>query len=376
LSARSSPQPLYPRIVLLILCTSALISLASAVTVSPGEMQSTIPDIAKGDQLTIRGNTTGQPPNGLMLWIVGDNYAKTFLVQVNGDNTYSSTIKSGDTAKLASGEYLVLVQNPGANGRFDIIYKADDGSVVNLQPAWMQVTYRAGPIQLRPEDDTSDADADTVIRYPLDGGTKIFQLASTGNSSGTGAGSSLIGVLDSQNVDDTFTSASFAVSDPDAFIIPIPNHAVGDRFTINGTTNLAVGDTLNVEVAPSSFALTTKQQSGEFSGSSGRVTVVPGAAEYNCWTYMVDTTGFRPDTYVVRVSGILQEARGTATFNLLDHLPAAVVTTSSATTAEPGTTQPGSATPSPTTQESPLLPAAGAWGLAGAFFLYRAGKRP
>jgi len=375
LSVRSSSPYISPRIVLLILCTSALISFGSAITISPGEPQVTVPEIARGDPVTIQGNTTGQPPNGLMLWITGNNYATTSLIPVHGDNTYFSTLKSENTAHLASGKYLVLVQHPGANGRFDIIYKGGDGSVVNIQPAWIQVTYLPGPIQLGPDDNTYIPDEPTVRKFQRDGGTKIFQLTSTGNTSGTDPGAGLVSALDSQNVDDTFTTASFAVGDPGAFINPIPDHAAGDLFPIGGKTNLAAGTTLNVEITSASATPATKEQSGEFSGSSGRVTVVPGAGAYNCWTYMVDTTGFRPDQYTARVSGIQQDVKDSATFKVMDYLPTPEGTTSSGTTAEPGTPrQGGSATPSPTTQKSPLLPVAVA-GLAGAFMLCRAGKR-
>jgi hypothetical protein len=50
---------------------------------------------------------------------------------------------------------------------------------------------------------------------------------------------------------------------------PLPDHALGDKFTITGTTNLAVGDDLMVEIYSSSFMQTLKEQTGEFSGANG-----------------------------------------------------------------------------------------------------------
>jgi len=353
----------------------ALISFGSAITLSPGETQATVPEIAKGDPVTIAGNATGQAPNGLTIWIVGDNYARTYTVPVRGDQTYLSTLKADDTARLAEGQYLVVVQTPGQNGRFDIVYHADSGSVVNIQPAWMQVTYRAGSLVLGPEDqNTVDAGADTVVTYPVEGGTKIYQLINT-SSSATNAGTTLMNALTAQNVDDTFSSTSFSIADPDTFISPIPNHAAGDQFTIRGNTNLAVGDMLAVEITSLSSRSGTTQPAGSVPGSSGSVTVVPGTGEFNCWTYTVDTTGFKPDKYTVRVSGPLQSAKDSATFTLVDHLSATDATNSSVTTAEPGTPQQtGSAAPVPTTQKSPLLPVTGICGLAAALML-RTGRR-
>jgi hypothetical protein len=268
---------------------------------------------------------------------------------------------------MASGQYLVLVQNPGINGRFDIIYNTNSGSVVNLQPAWIQVTYKANPNALGPtEDGTFNPEEDTVLNFQRDGGTKIFALTNAG------AGAGLVDILNNQNVDDTFASASFTVAGPTALINPIPNHAVGDRFTIGGNTNLAAGDALNVEIRSSSFTPATKQQSGGFSGSSGRVTVLPDPGGNTCWTYTVDASGYQPGEYTVKVSGILQDVTGSATFTILDHLPTTVTSAPPVTSALPETTAPAQ-TPAalPTTQKSPLLPAVVAGGLALALLLTR-----
>ena len=61
-------------------------------------------------------------------------------------------------------------------------------------------------------------------------------------------------------------------------IDPIGTHYVGEKFAITGTTNLPVGeDEMLVEVVSSSFAPTTKTQSGEFSGSTGTIHTTGGA---------------------------------------------------------------------------------------------------
>ena len=371
MSVRSSPQHLYPMIVLLIFCSSALISFGSALTIAQGDTQLTFPEVAKGDPVTIRGNTTGQPPNGLTLWIIGNNYVKTLTVPVNGDKTFLSTIKSGDTEQLATGQYVVLVQDPGANGRFDIVYNANAGSVVNLMPSLVQVTYKANSNALGPTDEgTYDPVEDTVLTFQREGGTRIFQLITAGSLQRTGDSASLMNTLDSQNVDDIFATTSFSVGAPNAFVNPIPNHAAGDRFTIGGNTNLAAGDTLNVEIT--SFTPATKQQSGGFSGSSGRVTVVTGAGTYNCWTYGVDAAGYRPGDYRVKVSGTLQDVTGSGIFTILDHQPTPVTSVLPITSAQPVTTAPAETpAPLPTTQKSPLLPGVVAGGPALALLLAR-----
>jgi hypothetical protein len=154
--------------------------------------------------------------------------------------------------------------------------------------------------------------------------------------------------------------SSFIVENPTARINPVGDHFVGDKFTITGSTNLAVGDDLLVEIYSSSFKPTQKAQSGEFSGSGGTVTVVPGTNGYNTWSFDVDTSTFKPDEYILKVSGTTIEVTGSATFNILEPLPPTSLPTveKQATTLQ--TVLPITTTPSPlptTTNKSPLSPA-------------------
>jgi hypothetical protein len=306
----------------LMLCTVFLMPSSAGVTLTPGDTGSSSA-IANGDPVFIRGIATGHPQGGLQVWIIGYNYLKIDTVQVNADNTYSYELKSSDTRNLASGQYLVIVQHPMMNGQFDIFYDAGTGGVINRQ---------------------------------LGGGTNIFQLTGPGSLQSPDAGSALLRAMMSQNVDDSFTTVSFFVSSPATLILPIGTKYVGDTFTITGSTNLAVGDILMVEIISSSFKPTQKAQSGEFSGSSGTVQVMPGTNGYNRWSFDVDSSTFRPDEYMVKVSGMTVDVTGSTTFILLERSPTtletvAIVTTTTTVTALPSTLPP----PPPTTHKSPFL---------------------
>jgi hypothetical protein len=271
----------------------------------------------------IRGIATGHPQSGLQVWIIGYNYLKIDTVQVNEDNTYSYEMKSSDTLGLASGQYYGVVQHPMMNGQFDIIYAPASGGVINRQ---------------------------------LGNGTRIFQITGPGSLQSPDAAYALVRAISSQNVDDSFSTVSFFVSSPETLIKPIGTQYIGDTFTITGSTNLAVGDTLTVEIISSSFKPTQKAQSGEFSGSSGTVQVMPGTDGYNRWSFDVDSSTFKPDEYIVKVSGVTVDVTGSTTFVLLERPPTTietipVITTTGTVTAAP-TTLP---LPSPTTQKSPLL---------------------
>ena len=161
--------------------------------------------------------------------------------------------------------------------------------------------------------------------------------------------------INSQNLDDTFATTSFIIGNPKAFINPVGDHAVGDKFTITGSTNLAVGNNLMIEITSSSFKPTQKVQGAEFSGSAGTVKVEPGINGFNRWSFDVDASTFKPDEYIVQVSGETIEVSGSTTFNIVEKLPTTVQTLSPETTiqtATPITTTPPA--PLTTTQKSPL----------------------
>ncbi len=246
--------------------------------------------IANGDSVMIHGIATGHPRNGLQLWIISHNYLKVTNLAVNSDNTYLYELKPSDTQDLASGQYFFLVQHPMMNSQFDIVYNPSTGKIINNQ---------------------------------LDGGKgmEIFKISGSGSLQGPDSAQALVNAIGSQNIDDTFATYSFYISPPTAFINPIGDHYAGDTFTISGSTNLAAGDELMVEIVSSSFKPTEKTQSGEFSGSSGIVNVVTGTGGYNRWSFDVDTATFKPDEYIVKVSGILQDVRASTYFTVLSGLP-------------------------------------------------------
>lgn len=266
--------------VLFLLAAAALIVPAGAVTLSPGSSATAV--IAQGDPVSIQGIATGHPSAGLQIWFIGYNFAKVTTVQVNNDNSFDYELSKSDTANLAPGQYFVLVQHPMMNGKFDVVYDSSTGNVNDVQT-----------------------------------GKTLYRLSGAGRLQSTNSATALMQAVGSQNIDDTFSAVSFYVGRPNAMINPIGDKYVGDKFTINGSTNLAVGDELNVQIYSSSFGPTQKSQSGEFSGVTGMVKVVPGTSSANSWSFDVDTSAFKPDEYIVTVSAVLQDVTATQRFNVL-----------------------------------------------------------
>jgi len=329
-------RPLRLWVSIMLVCVLLALSPAAAVSLSPGSSFSGAASIANGDPVYIHGIATGHPQNGLQVWLFGNNYMKISTVSTNADNSYEYELKPADTRALAPGQYYVLIQHPMMNGQFDIYYNAATGEVVNRQ---------------------------------LGTGMSIFQLTGSGSLQTPAGANALMQAISSQNVDDTFAATSFIINPSTAFIDPVGTHAVGEQFTITGSTNLAVGDNLLVEVTSSSFKPTSKSQSAEFSGASGVVKVQPGSGVLNRWSFPVDASTFKPDEYIVKVSGITIDVTGSTLFNIVEKLPvttaipAPVVT--ELTTAPVTTTIPAT-TPLPTTTKAalPITVLIGAIGLA------------
>ena len=118
-------------------------------------------------------------------------------------------------------------------------------------------------------------------------------------------------------------------------IDPIGNHAVGEVFIINGTTNLPpVIDTLHIVITPSSF-----NPGGFGSSFQSTVPIQRGEKDINFWSCNVPTTtgwlsfqgpgrspteDARPDNYFVTVE--LSTDRNVSQYQVFDILPAGSIT--------------------------------------------------
>jgi PGF-CTERM protein len=284
--------------------------------------------VAAGDKLYIRGTAAGQPTQGIAVWILGKNKVIYDTTSVNADGTFEKEISQGTTADLAAGQYFVVAQHPMYNEIFDV---------------WPASSV-AG---------TNDKDL-VVGSYPVSGNT-LFKLQGAGSLQGSDAAEALVQALNNPSVDDTYAKLQFLVEVPKITVLPVGEKQVGDKFTIAGTTNLAVDDELLVEVTSSSFKPTEKTQSGEFSGATGTVKVQKGTDGLNKWSFPVDAAAFKPDEYIVQSSGITVNAQTSTLFNVVEFkpttVPTTVVTTAPVATSVPTTAVPTTVpTPKPTTQ--------------------------
>ncbi len=308
--------------------------------VSATASQSTV---AQGDNVFITGTAEGQPSEGVMIWILGKNYAAIATQSVNSDSSFSYEIKKEVTKPLYAGQYFIVVQHPMQNNRFDV-YPGDASGNAATGTAAVSVwtVNQADPTQ----PPTSD-----------------FQLQGANSLQGSDAAEALIEAINSANVDDTYTKLQILIENPVITIDPVGDRHVGDKFTITASTNLAVGDEVLFEVYSSSFQPTQKSQSGEFSGATGTVTVTQGTGGLNALSFDVDASTFKPDEYLVTATAVLQDATGTALFNVLEAsaptaTPTAVANVTTAAPTMMPTTVPPTAVATPT--KTPTQPGFGA----------------
>nr|WP_320162528.1 MEMAR_RS02690 family S-layer glycoprotein [uncultured Methanoregula sp.] len=283
--------------------------------VSATASQSTV---AQGDQIFITGTAEGQPSKGVQIWVLGKNYPKSIddvkTQSVNSDGSFKYEITRDTTKGLYEGQYFVVVQHPMQNAIFDVVAQSGTGS---------------------------DAGKTVVMNMQLGTagtGTKVFTLLGAGSLQGSDAAEALVQGINDPNVDDTYTKLQFIIETPKITIAPISDKHVGDKFTITATTNLQVDDDVLVQVVSSSFKPTQKSQSGEFSGAGQTIKVKKGDSGLNTLSIDVDASSFKPDEYLVTMSGVLVTASDSALFNVLEGTAPTAVPSVTATAVAPVTT--------------------------------------
>jgi hypothetical protein len=108
----------------------------------------------------------------------------------------------------------------------------------------------------------------------------------------------------------------FSVAKPFISVGPMSDKNIGDQFTITGTTNLPVGSKILVEVYPASyesgFGTTTDPKTGaingEFTGTTGTITVANGTGNVNAWSFPLDTNIFNSQEYTVTATQLISDA--------------------------------------------------------------------
>ena len=284
--------------------------------------------VAKGDDIYIRGTAEGDPSK-LQYYIFGPNKFETGTISVEDDGTYEKKLTIG--SDWASNQYYVVIEHPMYNGVIDV---KDSGLVDGKRTLYID-----------------NVDEKTQ--------QSSFIVEGTGRLQSSNAANALTTMIDNANIDDVYTKLTFTVDEPRISITNPGDQATGTTFTISGTTNLAVGDQIIVDVQSSSFTAVDKSSTSITDGVSVTTAVVAGEGTDNVWSVEIDTTNWKLDEYTIKASGIEVDVTATTNFNLVEKV---ATPTATATGATPTTT----ATATATATATPATPGFGAFvALAG-----------
>ena len=284
--------------------------------------------VAKGDKIYIRGTAEGNPST-LALYIFGPNKYVKDSITVEDDGTYEK--KLDISSEWSSNQYFVVIEHPMYNGVIDVD----------------QVYYNGNTVVTKKEDSTyTTLEIKNFGNQTNVGLQASFIVEGTNKLQGSNAADALTKMIDSANIDDIYTKLTFTVAEPWIKIENPGDQGVDTKFTITGTTNLAVDDQILVEVVSSSFNAIDKTSTSSTSGISMTTKVVAGEGTDNVWSVEVDTTNWKLDEYTIKASGIEVDVSTTTNFNLVEKV--VVTPTATATGATPTTTATATATTAPT----------------------------
>jgi|GEM_PF-1790724 len=237
--------------------------------------------VVKGDILVIRGIATKAPPKGIGVWIFGKKFFHFSPVQVYPDDSFEFILPPDKTKNMESGSYFVVLQHPMINEELDVFPISD-----NLR---------------------------TIVKNSKNQG--FFVVDGITSITGVEAAKSLIEMINTSQVDDSYTKLSFIVEDPWIAIDPIENVVVGTPILIKGTTNISVDHDLLVEVKSIPVEITEIKRVFSVDGF-GTLASISKDEGFNTWQTNVAHAVFKNEKYYVNVFsdtlGVYQKSEFTA----------------------------------------------------------------
>lgn len=245
--------------------------------------------IVKGDTFSVSG--TGAKNGMVTLWIIGRNYFDTLAFTPDRQGNFSVSLKPTTTEKFSSGQYAIVLQDPGPNG------------IVEIEPG-------------------TDSSGNLTI---MNRGKIIEKLGARQDLKGNVQPviAILMDAAKLQGVDDVFLTEYFFVEDPSvqfdnsnsAPASNLPDQIAGERIVITGTTNMGPENYLRAHIYnKNSNALIT----------SNTLPIITGN-RINHWTYELNAPGLPEGEYYLTVgwTKINKNSTGMASFTVKYPIPLA-----------------------------------------------------
>ena len=246
--------------------------------------------VAQDSKLTISG--TAEAAEFVKYYIFGNNKFQSSNIAVDDDGTFEKELAI-DAAAFATGQYFVVVQHPMYDTFFNIgpiFINTTTGLIVSSVNEEATVGNKI----------SADIVLNTTAAYNAglnvgDAVPKASILFNTGERQSSNAAEALCQALDTQNIDDLYVKATFVVAQPTATINPVDDVAKGAKLVVSGTSNMAPGTLVTVEMLSTAFAAIPK----ESVNSASFITLTTKVQDDGTWEVTFDTTGLNVDEYTI-----------------------------------------------------------------------------
>lgn len=267
-------------LLLILLVTLGIMPVSAEITLATSSPHV----LVKGDTMTLNGT---QATNGTCaVWVIGRQYFDVKTVNPDKKGMLTFVMRPEETRKFFSGQYAVLLQDPGKNGGLEIepLYWSDGIKVANK-------------------------------------GKIIDEIGLKENLKGNvqPAVDTIMSVAGRSETDDIFTSTYVTIEDPLVSfnkIVPantdshLPTQTTGEQIVITGTTNTGSENTLRIAIIDQHSGATVV---------SKPVPVVAGNNQ-NTWSFTLESPGLPAGNYSVRAGWLKSDADvlGTAGISIRD----------------------------------------------------------
>jgi hypothetical protein len=265
------------KVIVLLFALAACIVLPAAASLTVYYHASTPQIITKGDAFSVSG--TGAVNGTVALWVIGRGTLEVRSVAPDRHGNFSLFFKPTETQEFSSGQYAIVLQDPGFSGTMEIEAGRDTSGNLTIMNRG-KIIARLG--------------AEENLRGNVQKETDILTSAA--------------GL---QGVDDRFVTDYFFVEEPAVHfdqLIPasgsrLPDQVSGEGFLFTGTTNMGVENTLRAELrtADTNAPVTAKE-----------IPIIPGSS-LNRWSYGIGAPGLEPGTYFLSVGWTKSNTTGTGT---------------------------------------------------------------
>ncbi len=259
--------------VALILMFIMIVPVAASVSFT-----SSLPHIlAKGDRFTING--TNADNGTVAIWLVGKNSVEVNTIHPDSDGTFSYSLDPAETRNFSSGQYAFILQDPGANRKFEIESHTYGNSSIMITDQGKTIA------------DIGPAGNVTTSVVP-----KVDAIISASNRSG---------------VDDSFVPYVFFVEEPVVNFDGANDSVLEDRYsgtsiTFSGTTNIGTENLLDVVIFHNISNQTLQPV------YSTTIAVQPGTVS-NTWSFDISPGTVPTGNYFVTVGWQKSNTTGTGT---------------------------------------------------------------